>query len=112
MDNLTTNNTEHTTQLLDVSPSPQDKAFIRTLQRTYHQIRYPDKRIRIHIDGGANRSVTNDVSILTGYRNIKKYAMNGVSAEGLAIQCTGLGLLPWKATAGETIFIKCYHITN
>ncbi len=64
------------------------------------------------MDGGANRSVTNDATILTGYRNIKKYAMNGVSAEGPAIQCTGLGLLPWKADAGETIFIKCYYSTN
>ncbi len=35
--------------------------------------------------------------------------MNGISGEGPAIFCAGLGLLPWKADTSETVFIKCYY---
>jgi hypothetical protein len=35
--------------------------------------------------------------------------MNGVSGDGPAIHCTGMGLLPWKADTSKAIFIKCYY---
>ncbi len=46
-------------------------AFTRILQRHHQEIQYPTQLIRVHVDGGANRSITNDKSILTGFRNIK-----------------------------------------
>jgi hypothetical protein len=35
--------------------------------------------------------------------------MNGVSADGPALYCTGMGYLPWKADDGETLLVKCYY---
>lgn len=61
------------------------------------------------MDGGANCSITNNQDLLTGYRNIKKYAIGGVSGDRPAIQCTGMGYLPWKADTSETVFVKCYY---
>jgi hypothetical protein len=65
--------------------------------------------ICIHVDGGANRSVTNNPDILTGYKNIKRYPLSGVSGDGPAIHCTGMGYLPWKSDTSETVYIKCYY---
>ncbi len=47
------------------------QATIKLLQKAQYNIKYPNKPIRIHLDGGANRSITNDISILTNYKNIK-----------------------------------------
>ncbi len=35
--------------------------------------------------------------------------MSGVSAEGPAIVCTGLGYFPWQADTGEIVLVKCYY---
>jgi hypothetical protein len=67
----------------------------------------PKSAIRVHVDGGANHSVTNDSNILTHLRNIKKYAMQGV-ADGPAFQCTAMGFFPWYSDAGEVLYVKCY----
>jgi hypothetical protein len=49
---------------------------------------------RINLDGGANRSVTNNRKMLVNVRNIKKIPMAGVSDTGPAIHCTAIGYLP------------------
>jgi len=59
---------------------------------THHQGIYPPPAIRVHVDGGANRSVTNDTGILTNVRNIKKY----------------MGFFPLFLDAGEVLYVKCY----
>jgi dUTP pyrophosphatase len=84
-------------------------AFTRVLHSHHPRIKYPMHKVRIQVDGGANQSVTNDISILTGFRNIKRYAMSGVSSKGPAIHCTGMGFIPWKADTSETVFVKCYY---
>jgi hypothetical protein len=50
--------------------------------------------VRVHVDGGANRSITNSTSNLISYRNIKKYPMSAVAAGETALVCTGVGYLP------------------
>jgi hypothetical protein len=72
----------------------------------------PYTKLRVHIDGGANRSITNDCSLLINYKNVRKYPMNGVSSEGPALICTGVGFLPWKADTGEVLLIKTYYSAN
>jgi hypothetical protein len=63
----------------------------------------------VHIDSGANGSITNLRDHLLHYRNIKKYPMSGVAAGDAALVCTGLGYLPWHADSGEVILVKCYY---
>jgi hypothetical protein len=67
--------------------------------------------IKLHIDGGANRSITNDINLLLNYRNIKTYRMSSAGGEN-DILCTGVGYLPWRSDTGETILIKCYFSQN
>jgi len=69
----------------------------------------PLTNVQVHVDGGANRSVTNNIHLLTGYRDIKRYPLNGVSGDGPAVYCTGSGYLPWKADSQTSVFIKCYY---
>ena len=65
-------------------------------------------RVRVHVDGGANRSITNDKTQLIRFKNIKKYPMSGVAAGEAALVCTGLGYFPWQADNGEIVLVKCY----
>jgi hypothetical protein len=67
--------------------------------------------IKLHIDGGANRSITNDINLLLNYKNIKTYRMSSAGGEN-DIACTGVGYLPWRSDTGETILIKCYFSQN
>jgi hypothetical protein len=86
-----------------------DSPTARKLYQNIYKIKYPTTPIQVHIDGGANRSITNNISILTQFRNIKKYAINGVSNDGPALYCTGVGYIPWHANTGETLYSKCYY---
>jgi hypothetical protein len=65
--------------------------------------------VRVHVDGGANRSITNDSANLRNYKNIKKYPMSGVAAGEAALICTGVGYLPWQADTGEVVLVRCYY---
>jgi hypothetical protein len=65
-------------------------------------------KLRLHIDGGASRSLTNDASTLLGYRNIKSHYMSSAGGES-DIKGIRIGYLPWWAPNGEIILIKCYH---
>jgi hypothetical protein len=85
-------------------PEPGDLCIpiVRMMQCVAFQADHPTKPFRIHIDGGLNRSVTNDTSLLIHYRNIKKMEINGASNEGPILTCIGKGYLPWQASNGET----------
>jgi len=87
---------------------------VRTLQRTWTNVHshLSPPSIQVHIDGGANRSVTNLSEQLISYKNIKKYPMSGVAAGGAALICTGIGYLPWIADNGEILLVKCYYSTD
>jgi hypothetical protein len=64
---------------------------------------------RLHIDGGANMSITNDANLLINYRNIKKFPIAGVSGETPALYATGMGYLPWRSQDDQTLLVKCYY---
>jgi hypothetical protein len=96
------------THPLSMTPSHHiPKAAIRLMQKTWITVPPPLSTLRVHIDGGANRSITNRHEHLLSYRNIKKYPMSGVAAGDAALVCTGIGYLPWQADSGEIILVKC-----
>ena len=72
----------------------------------------PISQLRVHVDGGANRSITHNQDSLLNFRNIKKYPMSGVAAGDAALICTGVGLLPWRSDTGEMVFVRCYYSSN
>jgi len=65
-------------------------------------------RIKIQIDGGANRSITNNINNLINVQHINPYPIYGVSGEAEALQCTAKGFLPWTADSGQTINVPCF----
>ena len=60
-------------------------------------------------DSGANRSVTNNKSLLVNFKPISPYAINGICDGDPAIHCTGTGYLPWRADTGEVLLIRCLY---
>jgi hypothetical protein len=75
---------------------------IRLLNYATHDPVSNDERYQLHIDGGANRSITNNLDLLLYFQNIKPYRISGVNAADQGMACTGLGYLPWKAPDGMT----------
>jgi hypothetical protein len=67
-----------------------------------------NQKLRLLIDGGANRSITNDYTQLLQFKNIKPYYMSTAGGDS-DLMCTGIGYLPWLSTNGCTILIRCYY---
>ena len=88
------------------------KATPRILQKAWSIAQVPLNTIRVHVNGGANRSLTNDKSQLINFKNIKKYSLVEVSADGPALPCTAVGLLPWQVDSGEIVLVKCYYSSD
>jgi len=82
-------------------------ATIRLMQ-TAHFSAPIGRQMRLHIDGGANRSITNDKNNLLNFKNIKTYYMSSANDEN-DIKCTGIGYLTWRADHGDTILIRCFY---
>jgi hypothetical protein len=68
-----------------------------------------NSKFQLHIDGGANRSITADSGILLNFRNIKPYTISGVNKDDITVVCTGIGYLPWRAPDGTMLLVKCYY---
>jgi hypothetical protein len=64
---------------------------------------------RIHLDGGANLSLTNDAEKLINFRHIKRHPISGVADGSPALYATGIGYLPWKASDETTLLVKCFY---
>mmetsp|Transcript_10383 Transcript_10383/g.14952 ORF Transcript_10383/g.14952 Transcript_10383/m.14952 type:complete len:1434 (-) Transcript_10383:2326-6627(-) len=79
------------------------------MQKAWSHAQATSQTVRVHVDGGANRSLTSDRNQLIHFKNIKKYPMAGVSSDGPALICTGVGYLPWQADNGELVLVKCYY---
>jgi hypothetical protein len=107
----TNKSTTNIQQLKDYHELQQSNlTTIRYIQRAYKTAKTPTLPIRVNIDGGANRSITNDITILSNFKNIKSYSIDGVA--GHALNCTGKGILPWRADSGEILFVQCYYSDN
>jgi hypothetical protein len=68
--------------------------------------------IRVQIDGGANRSLTNNKDLLSRYQATSTYNIYGVSKEEIALQCIGKGYLPWPSDNGDVLYIPYYYSPN
>jgi hypothetical protein len=71
------------------------------MQKAWSLAQATSHSVRVHVDGGANRSLTNNKSQLLHFKNIKKYPMAGVSSDGPVLVCTSVGYLPWQADTGK-----------
>jgi len=66
-------------------------------------------QIRLQVDGGANRSLTNKKEYLSRYQSTQTYNIYGVTKDEIALQCTGKGYLPWHSDNGDILYIPCYY---
>jgi len=89
-------------------PQPsQHLPIIRLLQQASNTAIPIHQMLQLHIDGGANRSVTCHKNQLMHFKNIKAYYMSSASGEN-DTACTGAGYIPWQSRSGQTVLIKCY----
>jgi hypothetical protein len=95
-------------ELLPPKTTRNQTTMIRLISSAQAHTPYINQNLRLHIDGGANRSITNDHSILLAFRYIKTYKMSSAGGEN-DISCTGKGYLPWKAPNGDTLLVQCYY---
>lgn len=63
-----------------------DQSYIRKLRNS-------ELNLRMHPDGGANRSVTDNVRLLHNARDIPSYTMHGAQKEGPIINCVKVGYI-------------------
>jgi len=105
----TENNTaKPTTHQLYRNTKYNDPSIVRLLQRAKNTPFHVGENIQLHIDGGANRSITNNHKILIIYCNIKPYYMLSAS-EGDNIKCTAVGYIPWTSPDGACLLVKTYY---
>jgi hypothetical protein len=99
-----------TTQSFPLPPFTRHNhhTMVRLMQAARQYPISPCQTIQLHIDGGANRSITNNMNHLINVRNIKPYYMSSASAES-DIKCTAWGYLPWRSPNNDTLFIKCFY---
>jgi hypothetical protein len=65
--------------------------------------------IRLQVDSGANRSLTNKKEYLSRYQSTQTYNIYGVTKDEVALQCTGKGYLPWQSENGDILYVPCYY---
>ena len=83
--------------------------IIRTVQYVQVENQPIPPHFVVQLDGGANRSITNNPNLLQNFRHIRRYAMTGISDGEPALYCTGKGYLMWRAATGETLAVSCYY---
>jgi hypothetical protein len=82
--------------------------MIRLVQAAQTSTKIPQHSVQLHIDGGANRSITNNINYLLSVCNIKPYYVSSAGSDS-DIKCTAVGYLPWQSLEQETILVKCYY---
>jgi hypothetical protein len=71
----------------DITPSPYS---IRYYTQQYAPMQTDTTiQIRLQVDGGANRSLTNKQEYLSRYQSTQTYNIYGVTKDEVALQCTG-----------------------
>ena len=99
--NQVTTSASQTTQLHD---------HISTAFNTTHRGIYKFQiNTQIQNDSGANRSVTNLLSLLHNFKQIDPYPIGGINSETPAIYCTGFGYLKWHSEDKQVLHVPCYY---
>lgn len=70
------------------------------------------KEIRMHMDSGANQSITNDNRLLYDVRKIEPYYMYGTKNGEADIICTKVGYLHLACRGGGTVKVKVLYSPN
>ena len=70
------------------------------------------KEIRMHMDSGANRSITDDDRLLYDVRKIEPYYMHGAQSGEADIVCTKVGFLRLACQGGGSIQVKVFYSPN
>jgi dUTPase len=61
-------------------------------------------------DPGANRTITKHKELLVHYKKLKRpYTIGGIAEDEVALECWGVGYLPWKSIDGKYVMIRCFH---
>jgi hypothetical protein len=63
----------------------------------------------MQIDGGANRSLTNNKQLLSRFKTTTSYNIHGINKDDIALQCTDKGYLHWTSNNGDILYIPCYY---
>ena len=79
-----------------------DKNFLRA-------IRDSTMHIKMHMDGGANRSVTDDIRLLNNVKNIQPYVMSGAQKDDASIVCTKVGYIKLMCQGHGSIKVKTFY---
>lgn len=66
-------------------------------------------QLTMQSDSGANRIVTDDLSLLDNVTFIHNYPMSGCNKEDVAIICTAKGQLTLHSDNGNTLKVTCYY---
>ena len=82
-----------------------DKTYIRKMCDS-------TKEIRMHMDSGANRSITDDDRLLYDVRKIEPYYMHGAQSGEADIVCTKVGFLRLACRGGGSVKVKVFYSPN
>ena len=66
-------------------------------------------RIRWHVDGGSNRSITNCISLLSNIHDITPHPINGIQKDEPAIVCTKAGYLTLRTNDNASIRVRTFY---
>ena len=100
-------------KVLDLLMEHDNNKFVQEIDRRYiRQIRNSELNIRMHLDGGANRSVTDDLRLLHNIRNIPKYEMHGAQKGEPSITCTKIGFIQLMCRGRGVLNVKTYYSPN
>lgn len=89
--------------ILDTIKKLDEKKFEGKIDRSYiKQIRNSELNLRMHLDGGANRSVTDDLRLLHDVRDISDYVMYGEQKGDPTIKCRKVGFIKLMVEVEES----------
>ena len=96
-------------QLLHIMNSMDRTKYTENVDQAFiNKIRDSEILIKMHMDGGANRSVTNDLRLLHDIQKIEPYAMKGAQNGPADIICQKKGILRLICQGRGVIEIKTY----
>ena len=97
-------------QLLDNIRELDENKYTQVIDQSYiNQIKDSEILIKMHMDGGANRSVTNDERLLHDIRRIPTYKMRGAQNGPADIICNKKGVLRLLCEGRGVIEVETYY---
>ena len=86
-----------------------DDEYVKKVDRAYiRKIQDSELNIRMHLDGGANRSVTDDLKLLHDVREISQYTMHGAQKGDPSIVCTKVGHIKLMCRGRGVINVRTF----